>query len=197
MRPAVEQLLERVALVPTAAHAVALVARGEGITAVTADGDVFGPGWARGGSSAGESLIELQAAVDETRTTLDAATATAERARFALGAARERARESAAEVEAALEPLHESDARMAAVAEQLGGLGAAAQRVRRGRAHRAGHHRGAPAARRDRTELDGSRRARRGRGGARPRRARTPRPTSATGSSSPRAGPAPPRPSCG
>ena len=66
VRPAVEQLLERVALVPTAAHAVALVARGEGITAVTADGDVFGPGWARGGSSAGESLLELQAAVDET-----------------------------------------------------------------------------------------------------------------------------------
>jgi chromosome segregation protein len=53
VRPAVEQLLERVALVPTAAHALALVARGEGITAVTADGDVFGPGWARGGSSAG------------------------------------------------------------------------------------------------------------------------------------------------
>ncbi len=125
VRPAVEQLLERVALVPTAAHAVALVARGEGITAVTADGDVFGPGWARGGSSAGESLLELQAAVDETRTTLDAATARAERARFALGAARERAREVGADVEAALEALHESDARMAAVAERLGGLGAA------------------------------------------------------------------------
>lgn len=125
VRPAVEQLLERVALVPTAAHAVALVARGDGITAVTADGDVFGPGWARGGSSAGESLLELQAAVDETRSTLAAATARAERARFALGAARERAREVGAEVEAALEALHESDARMAAVAERLGGLGAA------------------------------------------------------------------------
>ena len=92
VRPAVEQLLERVALVPTAAHAVALVARGEGITAVTADGDVFGPGWARGGSSAGESLLELQAAVDETRDDRwTPPTARAERARFALGAARERA----------------------------------------------------------------------------------------------------------
>ncbi|HET9021243.1 MAG TPA: AAA family ATPase, partial [Ornithinibacter sp.] len=47
VRPAVEQLLERVALVTTSAHAVALVSRDEGITAVTTDGDVFGPGWAR------------------------------------------------------------------------------------------------------------------------------------------------------
>ena len=156
VRPAVEQLLERVALVPTAAHAVALVSRGEGITAVTADGDVFGPGWARGGSSAGESLLELQAAVDETRTTLDAATARAERARFALGAARDRARDVAAEVEAALEALHESDARMAAVAEQLGGLGAA---MRQASAEADRTERAITEARlaleRDRTELEG------------------------------------------
>ncbi len=124
VRPAVEQLLDRVALVPTAAHAVALVARREGVTAVTADGDVFGPGWARGGSSAGESLLEVQAAVAETRTTLEAATGRAERARFALAAAREEARHATTDVETALEALHESDARMAAVAERLGGLGA-------------------------------------------------------------------------
>ena len=199
VRPAVEQLLERVALVPTAAHAVALVSRGEGITAVTADGDVFGPGWARGGSSAGESLLELQAAVDETRTTLDAATATAERARFALGAARERAREVGAEVEAALEALHESDARMAAVAEQLGGLGA-------GDAHRRPPRPTAPSGPSPRRASRSSATAPSSRGSRRawprprpppPRRARTPRPTSATASSSPPAGPAPPRPSCG
>ena len=124
VHPAVEQLLDRVALVPTSALAVALVARHEGVTAVTADGDVFGPGWARGGSSAGESLLELQVAVDETRTTLEDAAARAERARFALGAAREKAAAVGGEVEAALEALHESDARMAAVAERLGTLGA-------------------------------------------------------------------------
>ncbi len=124
VRPAVEQLLDRVALVPTAAHALALVARREGVTAVTADGDVFGPGWARGGSSAGESLLEVQAAVAETRTTLEAATSRAERARFSLAAARDEARVAATDVEASLEALHESDARMAAVAERLGGLGA-------------------------------------------------------------------------
>ncbi|HWS59090.1 MAG TPA: chromosome segregation protein SMC, partial [Actinotalea sp.] len=156
VRPAVEQLLERVALVPTSAHAIALVARGEGITAVTADGDVFGPGWARGGSSAGESLLELQAAVDESRERLDAAAAQVEQARFALVAARERAREIGSEVEAALEALHESDARMAAVAERLGSLGAA---VRTASAEADRTERAIAVARenldRDRVELDG------------------------------------------
>ena len=156
VRPAVEQLLERVALVPTSAHALALVARGEGITAVTADGDVFGPGWARGGSSAGESLLELQAAVDESRERLDAAAAQVEQARFALVSARERARDIGAEVDAALEALHESDARMAAVAERLGGLGAA---VRTASAEADRTERAIAVARenleRDRVELEG------------------------------------------
>ncbi len=156
VRPAVEQLLERVALVPTSAHALALVARGEGITAVTADGDVFGPGWARGGSSAGESLLELQAAVDESRERLDAAAAQVEQARFALVTARERARDIGTEVDAALEALHESDARMAAVAERLGGLGAA---VRTASAEADRTERAIAVARenleRDRVELEG------------------------------------------
>ncbi len=124
VRPAVEQLLERVALVPTAEHAVALVSRHPGVTAVTEEGDVFGPGWARGGGNAGESLLEVQAALEETRGVLGDAGARLERSRFALAAARERAREVTAEVDAALEALHESDARMAAVAERLGTLGA-------------------------------------------------------------------------
>ena len=156
VQPAVEQLLDRVALVPTSAQAVALVARLEGVTAVTAEGDVFGPGWARGGSSAGESLLELQAAVADTRTTLGEASARAERARFALGAARERAQEVGAEVEAALESLHESDARMAAVAERLGTLGAT---VRTAAAEADRTERAITEARRtvekDRIELDG------------------------------------------
>ena len=123
VRPAVEQLLDRVALVATSAAGRGARGAAEGVTAVTADGDVFGPGWARGGSSAGESLLELQAAVDDTRRR-SASASRAERTRFALGVAREQAREVGADVEAALEALHESDARMAAVAERLGTLGA-------------------------------------------------------------------------
>ncbi|GGL41039.1 chromosome segregation protein SMC [Phycicoccus endophyticus] len=122
--PAVHQVLERVALVPTSAHAVALVARYAGVTAVTREGDVFGPGWARGGSAAGESLLEVQAALEETRADLQDASARLERSRFALAAAREQAAAVRTEVDTALEALHESDARMAAVAERLGTLGA-------------------------------------------------------------------------
>jgi len=124
VRPAVEQLLEMVALVPDAEQAAALAARGDGVTAVTAEGDVFAPGWVRGGSSAAPSLIEIQSAVDETRDRVAEATRRGEQARFALAGAQEKAREAAERVEEALERLHESDARMAAVAERLGELGA-------------------------------------------------------------------------
>ncbi len=120
--PAVEQLLDRVALVSTVEHALALVARGDGITAVTEDGDVFAPGWVRGGSSAGESLLEIQSAFEEAQGAVAAATTKSEQTRFGLATEREKAAAVTERVEAALEALHDSDARMAAVAEQLGGL---------------------------------------------------------------------------
>jgi chromosome segregation protein len=120
--PAVEQLLDRVALVGGSEHALALVARGVGITAVTQDGDVFAPGWVRGGSSSGESLLEIQSAFEEAQAAVSAATARGEQTRFRLAAEREQAAAVTERVEAALEALHDSDARMAAVAEQLGGL---------------------------------------------------------------------------
>ncbi len=125
---AVRQVLERVALVESSSTATDLAARG--ITAVTADGDVFAPGWARGGSTAGDSLIEIQAAVDEAAEAVVDATRRGEQARFALSTARERRAEAQRDVDAALDSLHESDARMAAVAEQLGSLGAASRSAR-------------------------------------------------------------------
>ncbi|HEY7718647.1 MAG TPA: chromosome segregation protein SMC [Pedococcus sp.] len=130
VRPAVDQLLDRVAIVGTAEQAAELVSRGQGITAVTADGDVFAPGWVRGGSSSAPSLIEIQSAVDETRERVAAATGRGEQARFALASAQERAREAQERVEATLERLHESDARMSAVAEKLGQLGATVRSAR-------------------------------------------------------------------
>ncbi|KRE41926.1 chromosome segregation protein SMC [Knoellia sp. Soil729] len=120
--PAVDQLLDRVALVGGSEHALALVARGLGITAVTEDGDVFAPGWVRGGSSSGESLLEIQSAFEEAQSAVAAATAKGEQTRFRLATEREQAAAVTERVEAALEALHDSDARMAAVAEQLGGL---------------------------------------------------------------------------
>ncbi len=130
VRPALDQLLDRVALVPDSAHAAALAARREGITAVTADGDVFAPGYVRGGSSGAPSLLEIQAAVDDAREKLAEATTRGEQAQFALAGAHHAATDATGSVEAALERLHDSDAKMAAVAERLGHLGGTARSAR-------------------------------------------------------------------
>jgi chromosome segregation protein len=130
VRPAIDQLLDRVALVEDSTTAVDLVNRGEGITAVTPDGDVYAPGFVRGGSASAPSLIEIQAAVDETQDKIQDAARRGEQAKFALATATERVTAANDAVEAALERLHESDARMAAVAERLGQLGST---VRAGR----------------------------------------------------------------
>jgi chromosome segregation protein len=131
VRPAVEQLLDRVALVENPLAAMELVALGQGITAVTADGDVFAPGFVRGGSASAPSLIEIQAAVDETQDKVQEAVRRVEQAKFGLASATQKVAVAGDAVEAALERLHESDARMAAVAERLGQLGGI---VRAGRA---------------------------------------------------------------
>jgi len=135
VRPSVEQLLDRVALVEDPSTAMDLVALGRGVTAVTPDGDVFAPGFVRGGSASAPSLIEIAAAVDETKAKVDEAARGSERARFALATTKEQVAVATNLVEAALERLHESDARMAAVAERLGQLGGAV-RAGRGEADR-------------------------------------------------------------
>jgi chromosome segregation protein len=135
VRPAVDQLLDRVALVDDSSSAVDLVALGQGITAVTPDGDVFAAGFVRGGSASAPSLIEIQAAVDETRDKVADVVRRGEQAKFALATATERVSMANDSVEAALERLHESDARMAAVAERLGQL-AGTVRAGRGEAER-------------------------------------------------------------
>jgi chromosome segregation protein len=126
--PAVAAALDRVALVQSAAAVPAVVATGA--TAVTPDGDVHAPGWARGGSTGGPSVLEIQAAAEQTRALLDTATRRGEELRFRLAGAVEIAERAQARVEVALERLHESDARMSAVAEQLGGLGATVRNAR-------------------------------------------------------------------
>ncbi|GAA1889927.1 chromosome segregation protein SMC [Lapillicoccus jejuensis] len=128
LRPAVEVLLERVALVADTQEAARLCE--QGVIGVTPEGDVVAPGWVRGGSSAAPSLLEIQSALDAAREQVAEATARGEQARFALAAAQARATEAATAVEAALERLHDSDARMSAVAERLGSLGSAARTAR-------------------------------------------------------------------
>ncbi|MBT1003653.1 chromosome segregation protein SMC [Paenarthrobacter sp. DKR-5] len=122
-RAAVASLLGRFAVVETLDAAKALVAARPELTAVTLAGDVLGAVAARGGSASTPSLIEVQAAVDETGVRLAEAQARGERARFALAAARSRREELQQRADTALERLHDSDARLAAVAERLGNLG--------------------------------------------------------------------------
>jgi len=135
VRPAIEQLLGRIALAPDPSTALDLVNRGQGITAVTPDGDVYAPGYVRGGSASVPSLIETQAAVDETRGKVKEAVGRGEQAKLALSNATARVASAQGAVAVALERLHESDARMAAVAERLGQL-AGSVRAARGESER-------------------------------------------------------------
>ena len=123
LRSAVTGLLAEVALVADHDEAVRLVRDLPGLTVVTAEGDVFGPGWVRGGSSAAPSQLELQSALDEAREGVAEATARAERLTFELSGVRTELTAAETAADAALDALHDSDARMTAVAEQLAQLG--------------------------------------------------------------------------
>ncbi|ROP43760.1 chromosome segregation protein SMC [Pseudokineococcus lusitanus] len=133
VRAAVAVLLADVVVVDGLGAARAVLARtaddpaARDLVVVTADGDRLSRTGARGGSSDGAGLLQVQAAADEARAALEDAVARGERARFARQAAAGRREEAADAVAATLERLHESDARLAAVAERLGALGAAAR----------------------------------------------------------------------
>lgn len=128
VRPALVRILERVALVDDAGSVESVV--GLGATAVTPDGDVHAPGFARGGSGSAPSLLEVQAAVDEARVAVDAATAAGERATFELQGAASRLEQAGAALDAALDRLNDNDAQLSAVAEKLGSLAATARSAR-------------------------------------------------------------------
>jgi len=130
LRPAVERLLDRIALARDPSIAMDLVNRGQGITAVTPDGDIYAQGYVRGGSASVPSLIETQAAVDETRGKVEDASRRGEQAKIALQVAVDQVAEDKDSVAVALEALHESDARLAAVAERLGQLSGSVRAAR-------------------------------------------------------------------
>ncbi|MEO8329913.1 MAG: AAA family ATPase, partial [Candidatus Nanopelagicales bacterium] len=127
LRPALRQLLDRVAVVDGLAEARALIEAQPELTAATRDGDLLGRAYAHGGSASSPSLLEIQAAVDEASERLSETTHRCERLRFSLAQVGEQREAARGRVEAALARLHESDARLAAVAEQLGQLGSAAR----------------------------------------------------------------------
>ena len=130
VRPALNRLLRKVAVVDDLGAARALVGDLADVVAVTRDGDLLGAHFASGGSHATQSLIEIQAAVDEATESLVEAVAAAERLGFDLARLENERLEARQRVDVALARLHESDATLAAVAEELGQHGSLARAAR-------------------------------------------------------------------
>jgi len=127
---ALTRLLHKVVVVDDLATARTLVAEAPDLTAVTRDGDLLGAHFASGGSATQQSLIEIQAAVDEAAAQLAEATATAERLGFEISRLESERLSAQQRVDVALAKLHESDATLAAVAEELGQYGSQARSAR-------------------------------------------------------------------
>ncbi|HWI43818.1 MAG TPA: chromosome segregation protein SMC [Nocardioides sp.] len=130
VRPALNRLLRKVAVVDDLAGARSLVGDLPDVVAVTRDGDLLGAHFASGGSSHTQSLIEVQAAVDEATASLAEAVAASERLAFDLARLEGERAEARQRVDVALAKLHESDATLAAVAEELGQHGSLARAAR-------------------------------------------------------------------
>ncbi|KAA1418527.1 chromosome segregation protein SMC [Nocardioides humilatus] len=130
VRPALTRLLHKTAVVDDLPAARALVADLPDVVAVTRDGDVLGAHFAAGGSHDKQSLIEIQAAVDEAAASLVDAIASSERLGFDLARLEAEREDAKRRVDVALAKLHESDATLAAVAEELGQHGSLARSAR-------------------------------------------------------------------
>ncbi len=120
LRAAVDRLLAGVVVVDDLAAARGLVRDHPHVTAVTRDGDVLGAHFAAGGSGHQPSLLEAQAAVDETAELLASVGHALERLGFDTATLEREREEAQRRVDVALAKLHESDATLAAVAEELG-----------------------------------------------------------------------------
>jgi chromosome segregation protein len=124
---AVEKLLAGVLVVPDLATGLELVLADPSLAVVTADGDLLGTHWARGGSAGGQSVLGLRAAAQQATRQLAEAEQAAQRAERELADAaeeEEQARQVLAEAQAALQ---EVDAAAAEVSGRLGALAGAAR----------------------------------------------------------------------
>ncbi len=129
LRPAVEQALDKLALVRDLDAARHLVAVHPDVRAVTAEGDVFGARWAIGGSGKRESVIEVQAAVDEAGERLRLAERSLERYAAELEGARAEQQARREEVSQAKDALGEAKVRKARSSERLNRLQQAARQA--------------------------------------------------------------------
>ncbi|MFE5569530.1 chromosome segregation protein SMC [Amycolatopsis japonica] len=127
LRSAVEHALDRVAIVDGLESARRLVEVYPEVSTVTPEGDVFGARWAVGGSARSESVIEVQAAVDEAGDRLNAAERALERTAAELEGARAGQAARREEVGRAKEALGDAKVRKARSSERLNRMQQAAR----------------------------------------------------------------------
>jgi chromosome segregation protein len=119
LRPALERALDRVVVVDGLPTARQIVASQPSLRAVTTEGDLLGADWAVGGSGRAESVIEVQAAVDEANDKLAAVERGLAEAVGALEGARAEQDARRDEVNAAKEALSEAKVRRARSGERI------------------------------------------------------------------------------
>ncbi|PWW54278.1 chromosome segregation protein SMC [Actinokineospora spheciospongiae] len=120
--PAVHRALDLVAVVEALPSARALVAEHPQVRAVTGEGDLLGAHWAIGGSERAQSVIEVQAAVDEANGKLAAAERSLEHSAAALEGARAEQQARREDVNAVKELMNDAKVRAARSSERLNRL---------------------------------------------------------------------------
>jgi len=155
---ALTDLLGDVVVVQDLAVGVRVLQAEPRLRVVTADGDVLGSHWARGGSLGGQSLLSLRTAASQAATELDEAVAGCRVAERELAAALDDEEQAKQAVAVAAAALRQADA---AAAETSGTLGSLAGRARAGRDEAARLSQAVAAAESARqhsvTQLDGAR----------------------------------------
>jgi chromosome segregation protein len=124
---AVTALLGDVAIAAELSQAAAFVGEHPDFRAVTADGDLIGAHWARGGSAGGQSLLDVRAAADAAVAGLTVAEVASEAAADALAAATEAAEDARQELEEIRGRMRAVDAAAAEISGRLGRLAGAAR----------------------------------------------------------------------
>jgi chromosome segregation protein len=124
---AVAELLGDVVVAGDLEQAAAFVRDQPDFRAVTADGDLIGLHWARGGSAGGQSLLDVRAAADEAAARVAAAEVVGEAAADALAAATEGAEGARQQLEEFRGQLRAVDAAAAEISGRLGRLAGASR----------------------------------------------------------------------
>ena len=124
---AVGELLAGVAVTASLAESAAFVRDNPAFRAVTADGDLIGTHWARGGAAGPQSLLDVRAAAREASARLSVAELSSEAAAEALAEASEAAEAARQVLDEIRGRIQAADAAVAEISGRLGRLAGAAR----------------------------------------------------------------------